>query len=268
MTAAAVFERTPLWRSLDEIPTGWGPCVLTIGVFDGVHRGHARLIGRAQQIGQSLGLPTVLVTFDPHPARVLGMPRDTATLDTIDRRANIAGQLGIDAVCVLHFTAALAQVNAEDFVEKILVGALHAAAVVVGANFTFGHRGTGDVAALQRLGQRHGFTAHSVGLLHEIDTPCSSTYIRSCLRSGDVSRAARARGRPHRIDGVLAAVGARTYELAVLAHAAVPASGRYTGHAAGAPVEIEVTADGRVLVTGTRQALGRAAVDFLARTGN
>lgn len=268
MTAPTVLKRLPLWRSFDEGPADWGSGVLTLGVFDGVHRGHARLIGRAQQVGRSLELPTVLVTFDPHPARVLGIPRDTATLSTIDRRAELANTLGMDAVCVLAFTPELARIAPEEFVERVLVGALHSAAVVVGAYFTFGHHGTGDVDTLRRLGPLLGFTAHWADLLEEVDTPCSSTYVRGCLRRGDVGGAARALGRPHRVDGLLAAVGARTYELFVPAPTAIPAPGRYTGRLGGArPVDLEVTADGRVFVTATGLMLGRAGVDFLTRRG-
>lgn len=167
---------------------------------------------------------------------------------------------------MLPFTPTLAQVSAADFVAQVLVGTLHAAAVVVGSAFTFGHRGAGDVATLQRLGQEHWFTAHGVGLLPEVDAPCSSTFARGCLRRGDVRAAARALGGPHCVDGVLASAGVRVGELVVAADTAVPAAGRYAGRLAGAqPVDLEVTADGRVLVISTGPTRGRAGVDFLTR---
>ncbi|GAA4865017.1 FAD synthetase family protein [Pseudonocardia benzenivorans] len=263
----------PVWRGLGEIPDGWGRCVVTLGVFDGVHRGHAHLIGSAVRLGRARRLPTVLVTFDPHPARVLGLPRDTAALSTVERRAELAHQLGVDAVCVVPFTPALARVEAGDFAAQVLVGALHADAVVVGSNFTFGHRGTGDVDALRRLGEEHGFSTHPVGLLHAVGTPCSSTYIRGCLARGDVVAAARALGCPHRVDGVLFLAGEVVgAEVVVAEGAAVPAPGRYVGRLTGTvgrPVDLEVTAAGRLFVRLPGRAADLAgqsvAVDFLRR---
>jgi riboflavin kinase/FMN adenylyltransferase len=264
--AAAV--RVPPWRGLDQVPESWGPSVVTLGVFDGVHRGHARLIERAVRLGRFRGLPTVLVTFDPHPARVVAeilddtSPRDTAALSTVERRAELAAALGVDAVCVLRFTRELASVTAEEFVERVLVDTLRAAAVVVGANFTFGHRGAGDVDTLHRLGKRHGFTADGVALLQAVDAPCSSTHVRACLRRGDVRAAAFALGRPHRVEGTLAGG-----QVTVAEDTALPASGRYVGLLDAHLIELEVTADGRLLVHPPGQ-VGRPGVaEFLDRVG-
>ncbi|MFD4255313.1 cytidyltransferase [Amycolatopsis thermoflava] len=241
----------PVWR--DTVPAGLGPCVVTLGVFDGVHRGHARLIGEAVGIGRARGLPTVLVTFDPHPARVVGPPRCTDALSTVERRAELAGELGVDAVCVLSFTRELAGMSPLDFVARILAGRLRAAAVVVGGNFTFGHRGEGTPETLRRLGRNYGFTTHPVDLLPLV----SSTHVRSCLRAGDVVGAARALGRPHRVEGVLA-----DGRLRVEPGTALPAPGVYRGRlTCGDEVLVEVDAEGVAVRTSRTGATG---LDFLS----
>lgn len=265
MTAPALRRQAPVWQGLDAVPVDWPTCAVTIGVFDGVHRGHARLIAHTRQVARNNGWPTVLVTFDPHPARVLGLPRDTARLSTIDHRADLAHQLGIDAVCVLPFTSELARVGAEEFVQKVLVGTLHTGAVVVGTNFTFGHRGTGTVDTLHQLGQHYGFTAHDVPLLHTVDAPCSSTYIRDCLRRGDIRAATQALGRPHRLDGYCDSTG----HLHVGTETAVPAPGHYIGKLhSGQTVDVRVPADGPVLLTKADLNPGPTSIEVLERQGD
>ncbi|WP_242623362.1 cytidyltransferase [Pseudonocardia sediminis] len=211
--------------------------MVTIGVFDGVHRGHRHLIDRAVSIGRERDLPTVLMTFDPHPARVLGIDRDTAALSTIERRAELVAELGIDAICVLRFTPALAALSAHNFAERILSQTLHAEAVVVGANFTFGARGAGNLDTLRDLGERYGFTTAGVGLLEAVDTTtCSSTYTRRCVRTGDLPEATRTLGRPHRVDGYL-----HCGVLTVAPNTSLPPPGTYTGTVDTHPAVIEVT---------------------------
>ena len=135
------------WRGLEAVPTGWGRSVVTVGVFDGVHRGHQQLIGRGGRSGAgSAGCPTVLVTFDPHPAEVVRPGSHPARLTSLRRRADLVAELGVDAFCVLPFTAELARTAPAEFAHEVLVERLHAADVVVGRNFTFGHRAAGDVA--------------------------------------------------------------------------------------------------------------------------
>ena len=231
-------QQVPLWWGLEDVPGDHGPCVTTLGVFDGVHRGHARLIERAVHIGRDRNLPTVLVTFDPHPARVLDVPRDTSTLTTVPQRAALVAALGVDAVLVLRFTRELAAREPADFAREVLADHLHSQAVVVGANFTFGARGAGTVDTLHELGPEYGFTTHAVGLLSATDSPCSSTYTRGCLRRGDVAAAAHALGRPHQV------IGSLDHALiTVPEHTALPAPGTYRAlvapaqppHATGAP---------------------------------
>lgn len=266
MTAALAQRapvRTPLWYGLDEVPADLGPSVLTIGVFDGLHRGHRRLVDHARDVADERGLPLVLVTFDPHPARVLGTGKDTATLSSLEHRAELAGAAGADAVCVLRFTRDLAGLSPEEFARHVLAGVLDARAVVVGVNFTFGARAAGDVTTLQQLGAGLGFTTHAVPLVQAVDAPCSSSYTRRCLRAGDLDAATRALGRPHRVDG------RRSGNLVTLdPDTAVPPPGRYhadvdglaavvsvvgvVGAGAGAPVlriDAGPAGDGPVAVT-------------------
>jgi riboflavin kinase/FMN adenylyltransferase len=216
--------------------------VVTIGVFDGVHRGHQQLIGRAVACARELGLPTVLITFDPHPASVLRPGTHPARLTSLARRAELVAELGVDAFWVLPFTPDLARVLPDEFVHELLVDRLHAAKVVVGRNFTFGYRAAGDVAELVRLGERFGFAAEGVDLVseHPGHAPAgsavtfSSTYVRACISAGDVRAAADALGRPHRLEGVVVRGDQRGRELGYPTanvdcgeHAAIPADGVY-----------------------------------------
>lgn len=185
------------WYGPREIPWSWGRSVVTLGVFDGLHRGHTRLLERAVEIGGRRGLPVVLTTFDPHPATITGPGRDTTSIVPLERRVELALGRGADAVLVLPFCRSTAETPAVDFVRAILVRALRATDVVVGENFRFGRRGAGDPTLLRRLGLRHGFEAHSVSLL----PGCSSTRVRELVSRGDVAGAATVLGRAHEITG-------------------------------------------------------------------
>jgi len=222
------------WRGLEPRPGGWGRSVVTIGVFDGVHRGHQRLIGRAVQRAHELGVPSVLLTFDPHPSEVVRPGSHPAQLTTLRRRADLAEALGVNVFCVLPFTVELSRMRPDEFVHEVLVERLHVATVVVGENFTFGHRAAGDVALLRTLGRRFGFTTEGADLLSQGDVTFSSTYIRSCIDAGDVAAAAEALGRPHRVEGIVVRgdrrghdLGYPTANLSTPRYAAIPADGVY-----------------------------------------
>ena len=226
------------WHGLDAVPTGWGSCVVTIGVFDGVHRGHAEIIGKAVQLARQRDVPSVLLTFVPHPSEVVRPGSHPPVLTTIVRRAELVEQLGVDVFCALPFTLDFSRMAPDEFAHHVLVERLHASGVIVGENFRFGHQAAGDVASLARLGQRFGFTADGIPLLRDGDTPLSATYVRSCVQAGDMDRAARALGRPHRVDGVVERgdqrgreLGFPTANLRTDAWAAVPADGVYAGRA-------------------------------------
>ncbi len=233
----------PLWRGVDEVPADFGPCVVALGAFDGLHRGHRRLIDHARGLGREGGLPVLLVTFDPHPARVLDIDRDTAALTTIGHRIELAANAGVDAVCVLRFTPELAARSPEQFARGVLAQGLRAAAVVVGANFTFGARGAGTVDTLDELGRGLGFTAHGVALLQAVDSPCSSSHTRRCLRNGDLAGAARALGRPHRVDGHRSGDAVHLAE-----NTALPPTGSYHALVDGRPGRVEIDPAGRLRI--------------------
>ncbi|GAA4924429.1 riboflavin kinase/FMN adenylyltransferase [Stackebrandtia albiflava] len=230
------------WRGSSATPPGWGRSVITIGVFDGVHRGHQQIIGRAVETARTMGLPSVVVTFDPHPSEVVRPGAHPLTLTDLDRRAELVAALGVDGFCVQPFTPEFSRLSAESFVHDMLVGDLHAAAVVVGENFRFGHKAAGDVSLLEKLGHAFGFAADAVALAGTGATVYSSTFIRSCVDAGDVAAAAEALGRPHRVRGVVvrgadrggSQLGFPTANLRHDPHAAVPADGVYAGRFARA----------------------------------
>jgi riboflavin kinase/FMN adenylyltransferase len=224
------------WHGLEGVPTGWGHCVVTIGVFDGIHRGHQSIIADAVEMARERGVPSVLITFVPHPSEVVRPGSHPPVLTSIVRRAELVEELGVDVFCALPFTLEFSKMAPDEFVHHALVDRLHASAVVVGENFRFGHKAAGDIALLERLGRRFGYTAHGIVLLHEGDTPLSATYVRSCVLAGDMATAAQVLGRPHRVDGVIERgdqrgreLGYPTANLRTDEWAAVPADGVYAG---------------------------------------
>jgi riboflavin kinase / FMN adenylyltransferase len=224
------------WRGLESVPSGWGRSVVTVGVFDGVHRGHQQLIGRAVERGRERGLPAVVVTFDPHPAEVVRPGSHPARLTSLGRRADLVAELGVEAFCVLPFTVELSRTPPPEFAHEVLVERLHAADVVVGRNFRFGHRAEGDVAMLTGLGERFGYGVEGLDLITDDGITFSSTYIRSCIDAGDVEAAAVALGRPHRVEGVVVhgdqrgrELGFPTANVSAPPFTALPADGVYAG---------------------------------------
>lgn len=225
------------WRGLEAVPSGWGHCVATIGVFDGVHRGHQQIIAQARQAAEARSLPTVMITFTPHPSEVVRPGSHPPMLTTNTRKAELAAQFGVDVVVFVPFTLEFSHLTPEEFIHEALVADLHASAVVVGENFRFGHKAAGDIGTLDELGRRFGFDAEGVTLLSDGSRPISSTYIRSCIDAGDLAAATDALGRPHRLDGIVVRgdqrgrdLGFPTANLHADPHAAVPADGVYAGH--------------------------------------
>jgi riboflavin kinase/FMN adenylyltransferase len=224
------------WQGLDEVPAGWGPSVVTIGKFDGVHRGHQRIVARAAQLGRERGLPVVAVTFDPLPDEVVRPGSHPPYLCSARRRAQLLSGLGVDAVCVLPFTLEFSMLDPDEFIRTVLVNRLRAAAVVVGEEFRFGHKAAGDVSLLAKLGEKYDFTVEGLPLLVRDGITVSSTEIRQLLADGDVVEAAKALGRPHRVEGVVVRghqrgreLGFPTANLESPAHTAIPADGVYAG---------------------------------------
>jgi len=223
------------WRSLGEIPTDLGPTAVTIGNFDGVHRGHQVVAARVRARADRLGVPTVAVTFDPHPMAVLRPDHAPVMLTTLATRARLLCEHGIDHVLALPFDADMAAWSPQEFVDRVLVDALHADAVVVGANFRFGSRAAGDVAFLVGAGRAAGFEVEGVDLDGGPQV-WSSTYVRTCLAAGDVAGAAEALGRPVAIRGVVVRgdqrgreLGYPTANVPTTTEVAAPADGVYAG---------------------------------------
>ena len=224
------------WQGLGEVPGDWGSSAVTIGVFDGVHRGHQRIVARAAEVAATHQLPLVVVTFDPHPAEVVRPGSHPPLLCTLRRRVQLLAELGADAVCVLAFTLAFSQLSPDEFVRAALADRLHARRVVVGENFRFGRRAAGDVALLTELGGKYDFSAEGVPLLTGDGVTISSSSIRHRLAAGDVAGAARALGRPHRVEGVVVrgaqrgrTLGIPTANLETAPYTAIPADGVYAG---------------------------------------
>jgi riboflavin kinase/FMN adenylyltransferase len=231
------------WRGLEATPSDLGRTVVTIGMYDGVHRGHQKLIGAAVARAEAMRRPSLLLTFDPHPAEVVRPGSHPAILTSMDRKAELVAELGVDAMCVLPFTPEFMRLSPETFTHTVLVEHLHAAQVVIGQNFTYGHKAAGTGDTLVAEGRRFGFSVEGVPLANvgsdqgEEDVTISSTYIRACVAAGDMDPASRALGRPHRVDGVVVRgdrrgrdLGYPTANVECPPFTAIPADGVYAGH--------------------------------------
>ena len=215
-----------------------GPSVVTIGSFDGVHRGHQTLVRRAVDAASDRGVRSVAVTFEPHPSAVVRPGSEPPYLQTLSDRITSLYAAGIDRVLVLDFTPALAALEPHEFLERVLVGRLAPLKVVVGTNFRFGHKAAGDVVVLAEGGEQHGYEVEAVTLLELDGEPISSSAIRDRLGDGDVAWTTRALGRPHEVVGEVVAgegrgrtIGVPTANVAPVAGLLVPANGVYAGHA-------------------------------------
>jgi riboflavin kinase / FMN adenylyltransferase len=228
------------WRGLEDIPQDWGRSVVTIGSYDGVHRGHQLIIGRAVERASELGIPSVVVTFDPHPSEVVRPGSHPPLLAPHHRRAELMAELGVDAVLILPFTTEFSKLSPADFIVKVLVDKLHASAVIEGPNFRFGHKAAGNVAFLSELGETYDYEVEVVDLYVSGAAgggePFSSTLARRLIAAGDVEGANEILGRPHRVEGVVVRGAQRGRELGyptanveTLPHTAIPADGVYAG---------------------------------------
>jgi riboflavin kinase / FMN adenylyltransferase len=184
-----------------QLGAGRKPSVVTIGNFDGVHRGHQKILQGVVERAKQDDLLAAVLTFYPHPARVLRPDAAPGLLATLQQRLSAFNRAGIDAALVMRFDAELATLSAEDFVQRFLVDAMRARAVLVGANFRFGHRQAGDVSLLTELGAQFGFEVEVVPPLIEGGIVVSSTAIRQAVREGRMEDAQKLMGRPFALDG-------------------------------------------------------------------
>jgi riboflavin kinase/FMN adenylyltransferase len=223
-----------IWGSLDDVPADLGRTVLIIGNFDGVHLGHRHVVRRAREIADEEGLRVVAATFDPHPIAVLRPEHAPLALTDIDRRCLLLAEAGVDDVFVLPFSREIAAWSPQEFVDRVVVDGLHAAVVVVGANFRFGAKAAGDFAMLTEAGRTQDFRVEGIALDGGPQV-WSSTYVRTCLAGGDVEGAAEALGRLFSVVGHVVRGEIRGRELGYptanvpTRGLAVPADGVYAG---------------------------------------
>ena len=193
---AKTHAAVPVFRSLAELPAGFGPTVAAIGNFDGVHLGHQKNLGAAMKEARSAGERAVAITFDPHPERFLRPARAPRLITPTPERLRLLAQTGIDAVLLLHFDAALAGLSARHFVERVLVGALGIRSVHEGQSFRFGHGAEAGVREMTAMGAELGFAVHVHEAVRVRGLEVSSSAIRALVAAGDVRRARWMLGRP------------------------------------------------------------------------
>lgn len=190
-------------EGLEELRSRLVRPVITIGNFDGVHLGHQALFETAIQRAKVIGGTSVAMTFEPHPMRVLRPAVNLPLITPADQKLELIAQMGMDVVLCIRFDENLAELSADDFVEKLLVNRLQAEEVVVGYNFTFGRKGLGDLDLLRAKGERFGFLVHVVGPVEVQGRPVSSTRVRQLVEACDLEAARLLLGRHYRIAGVV-----------------------------------------------------------------
>jgi riboflavin kinase/FMN adenylyltransferase len=207
--------------------------VVLIGVFDGVHKGHQQLLNRAKEIAD--GRNIVALTFDPHPTTVFAPDRAPTMLTTLADRVELLKIHNADQVAVMKFNEKFAAVSPEDFVQTVLVNQLHASTVIVGKNFTYGHKAAGNVDTLIKSGLTHNFMV-DVQELRADEEVISSSRIRALVIEGKVEKARELLSRPHRLDGVVVhgekrgrEIGYPTANLGKIEGQTIPADGVYAG---------------------------------------
>ena len=177
------------------------PLAVTIGNFDGVHLGHQSMLARLTARAASAGAAPAVLTFEPHPREIFTPDSAPTRLTSLREKLEILRGLGVARVHVCRFTKPFAALSAEDFVRRILVEGLHARYVLVGDDFRFGAKRTGDFALLTKLGEQHGFTAEALHTVEAAGQRASSTAVREALAAGDMATAAQLLGRPYSISG-------------------------------------------------------------------
>ncbi|SNT05598.1 riboflavin kinase / FMN adenylyltransferase [Micrococcales bacterium KH10] len=234
-----------IFEGIERVPVGFGPCVVTIGNFDGVHRGHREVLEQVASLARRDGLQSVAMTFDPHPAQVHRPDHAPAAICSLQERLSHIADAGVDATLVIHYTEDFARQSPEQFVQSFLVNLLQMRTIVAGHDIRFGWGNEGNIDTLRALGRSYGF---DVVVIHDVgrgDTDSgvsgepsrwSSSLIRRALRQGDVTTANRMLGRLHRMSGEVVhgdhrgrELGFPTANLSTDSEGLVPADGVYAG---------------------------------------
>lgn len=227
-----------VFRAPDEVPAGFGPSVVVIGKFDGVHSGHRAVIAKARVDAAAASARVVAVTFDRNPLALLRPDICPDSLVGVEQKLRLLAEAGVDATLLLTFDRALADLDARSFVEHVLVGALGVQIVMVGGDFRFGRGGAGTPDLLAELGRDFGFDVDVVDDVRAIEAGrrVSSTWVREMLTDGDVAGAARLLGRAHAVRGEVVhglkrgrELGFPTANLASDLEGFIPAEGVYAG---------------------------------------
>lgn len=175
--------------------------VLTIGNFDGVHRGHLALFEKVKERAKEIGGASVVMTFEPHPIRIMKPGNGPPLITLIDQKLNLISNVGIDVILCIPFTREFASISAKDFIQDLLVDKIGIREIVVGYDYTFGHKRQGDITLLKEMGDKLGFKVHVLGPVHIDDTLVSSTSIRKLVQEGRISEAKKFLGRDYQIAG-------------------------------------------------------------------
>ena len=213
--------------------------VITIGAYDGVHRGHCAVIAQVQARAAELGARSVVVTFDRHPASVIRPDAAPRLLTNPAQKLELLADTGVDATVVVPFSPEQARETPVDFVERVIVNALRTQAVIVGSDFHFGHMRQGNITLLREMGERHDFTCEPVVLVPRadgVDEPISSTAIRRALAGGEIETAPRLLGRALEVRGTVVTgdqrgrtIGFATANVEIPNGMCLPSDGVYAG---------------------------------------
>jgi len=222
-----------VFRSLDAVPPDFGPAALTIGNFDGVHAGHRTILRRVKEVAAERGLKASVLTFHPHPTQVVAPARAPRLMTTPEQRCALMRDAGIEQVLILPFNTRIARLSPAEFVEHVLVEKLGVRALLVGHDFCFGYKQSGNVRVLEEMGAQDGFTVEEVKAVTLRGHLVSSTALRQLIEKGAVAQAARLLERPYALEGDVVAgrgVGSKqtvpTLNLAT-ATEVLPATGVY-----------------------------------------
>ena len=177
--------------------------VLTIGNFDGVHRGHLTLFDKVKKIAKAINGQSAVMTFEPHPIKVMKPGNGPPLITPINQKLKLIVDVGIDVIFCIPFTTQFASISAQDFVRNILVDIIGIREIVVGYDYTFGSKRLGDIKLLREMGNELGFKVHVMEPIHLNSTLVSSTYIRDLVREGNLAEAKRMLGRDYQISGIV-----------------------------------------------------------------